>query len=60
MTIIINGTNNTGNINTGDANSDECLEACVAAMLAEGYNPYNIVGSLRRMAAKMDDATKEQ
>lgn len=60
MTIIFNGINNNGTINTGDATADECVEACVAAMLAEGYNPFNIANALRAMARKMDDVAKKE
>jgi hypothetical protein len=60
MMIILNGVNNAGTINTGDATADECMEACVAAMLAEGYNFYNIAGALRTMSRKMDDAAKKE
>ena len=59
MMIILKGVNNAGTINTGDATADECMEACVAAMLAEGYNVYNIANAIRAMARKMDDAAKK-
>ena len=60
MTIILKGLNNSGTINTGDATADECMEACVAAMIAEGYTPYNIAGALRAMTRKMDDMAKKE
>lgn len=60
MTIILKGLNNTGTIDTGDAATDECLEACVGAMIAEGYHPSSIAGALRAMARKMDDVAKKE
>lgn len=59
MTIIFKGLNNSGTINTGDGAADECMEACVGAMLAEGYHPNSIANALRAMARKMDDVVKK-
>ena len=60
MKIIVKGINNSGSIDTDSATANECLEACVGAMLIEGYCPYTIAGAIRTMARKMDDVAKKE
>ena len=54
MTILFKTTNIEGNINLGeDANIEECVDAFVAAMIAQGYSTTGIKESLRLKAESM-------
>ena len=55
MTISFKTTNIEGNITLGeDANIEECVDAFVAAMIAQGYSTTGIKESLRLKAESMD------
>lgn len=51
MTILFKITNIEGNITLGeDANIEECVDAYVAAMIAQGYSTTGIIESFRAKA----------
>lgn len=58
MTITFKTTNIEGNITLGeDANIEECVDAFVAAMIAQGYSTTGIKESLRLKAESMETST---
>ena len=58
MTITFKTTNIEGNITLGeDANVEDCVDAFVGAMIAEGYDASNIADAMERKSKYLDKST---
>ena len=58
MTILFKTTNIEGNITLGeDANIEDCVDAFVGAMIAEGYDASNIAESMENKSKYLDKST---